>query len=83
MIIVSLKEKVEGFLMSQSPETVTCSASPPEYFSPTPQPFSTTSSPSVHAECFDSITTPEKSMPGVNGKLRTTGARPVIANASL
>jgi hypothetical protein len=48
-----------------------------------PQPLPITLSPAFQAGCDDCTTVPARSMPGIIGNRRTTGALPVTARPSL
>jgi hypothetical protein len=58
-------------------------ARPPEWLSPTPQPFSSTASPGLKRASSLASTVPARSMPATRGNLRTTGLLPVMARPSL
>ena len=78
-----LADSAAGRAISQSPLTRAFSARPPECDSPTPQPLSSTASPTAQRGSVLAWTVPAKSIPATSGKRRTTGERPLIASASL
>ena len=77
------KDRPSGRLTSHSGATCACSARPPQCFSPTPQPVSSTGAPARKAGLSLERTVPAKSMPGTKGNSRTIRPLPVIASASL
>jgi hypothetical protein len=83
MAMASRVEKTSGSLTNQSPLTRAFCAKPPWWVWLSPQPLATTRSPAWKPGCDEAVTVPAKSMPGISGKRWITGARPLIASASL
>ena len=83
MAMACVDVKAEGVATSQLPSRRALPASPPQWLSPTPKPFTRTRSPGLKDAFEDSTTSPAASMPGTMGNFRMTGALPVMASASL